>query len=194
MEADHALVQKNRGGEGRDLIQGILTQTKIITDCKHHHLQKPEAVTVTSTPDFIHQILCIQNIGQDHYPNCQYIHRKTVAKIQTLPQKNHVRLHNLHNHPIHDGEKLANVETLPQTNNVRHHNPNCDPIHGREKLTNVDTILQRSHLRDHDPIHGREKLANVERLPQRSDVRDHNIIHGIEKLTNGETLHQRSNV
>ena len=83
--------------------------TKSITDREHHHVQKPEAVTVTCTPDFIHQILCRQNIAQDHYPDRQYIHGKTVTNFQTLPHKNHVRLHNLNRHPIHDGEKLTNV-------------------------------------------------------------------------------------
>ena len=208
MKAGHSHVQKNGRGGGRDLIQGILTQTKSITDHdhiqmiqgifthtksitdhdhiqliqgiftqtksitdhKHHHIQKPEAVTVTCTPDFIHQILCRQNIVQDHYPDCQYVHGKTVTNVQTLPQKNHVRLHNLDRHPVNDREKLANVETLPKTNNVRHCNPDRDPIHSREKLTNVDTIPQRSHVRDPDPIHGREKLTNVETLPQRSNV------------------------
>ena len=133
MKAGHSHVQKNGRGGGRDhvpiiqsifthtksnsitdhdhvqLIQGIFTQTKSITDREHHHVQKPEAVTVTCTPDFIHQILCGQNITQDHYPNCPYVHRKTVTNFQTLPHKNHVRLHNLDCHPIHDGEKLANV-------------------------------------------------------------------------------------
>ena len=161
MKAGHSHVQKNGRGGGRYLIQGILTQTKnitdhdhvqmiqgifthtkSITDREHHHIQKPEAVTVTCTQDFIHQILCRQNISQDHYPDCQYVHGKTVTNIQTLPQKNHVRLHNLNRHPIHS----------------------------REKLTNIDAIPQRSHVRDHDPIHSREKLANVETLPQRSNV------------------------
>ena len=133
MKAGHSHIQKNRRGRGRDhipiiqrifthtksksitdhdhvqLIQGIFTQTKSITDRKHHHIQKPEAVTVTYTPDFIHQILCRQNIAQDHYPNCQYIHGKTVTNFQTLPHKNHVRLHNLDHHPVHDGEKLTNI-------------------------------------------------------------------------------------
>ena len=133
MKAGHCHIQKNRRGRGRDhvpmiqrifthtksksitdhdhvrLIQGIFSQTKSITDHKHHHVQKPEAVTVTCTPDFIHQILCGQNIAQDHYPNCQYIHGKTVTNFQTLPHKNHVRCHNLNRHTIYDGEKLANV-------------------------------------------------------------------------------------
>ena len=133
IKASHCHVQKNGRGGGRDhapiiqrifthtksksitdhnhlqLIQGIFTQTKSITDCEHHHVQKPEAVTVTCTPDFIHQILCRQNIAQDHYPDRQYVHRKTVTNFQTLPHKNDVRLHNLDRHPIHDGEKLTNV-------------------------------------------------------------------------------------
>ena len=62
------------------LIQGMFTQTKSITDHEHHHVQKPETVTVICTPDFIHQILCRQNIIQDHYPDCQYIHRKNCYK------------------------------------------------------------------------------------------------------------------
>ena len=131
MKASHSDVQKNGRGKGRDhipiiqrilthtksksitdhdhvqLIQGIFTQTKSITDCEHHHVQKPEAVTCT--PDFIHQILCRQNIAQDHYPDRQYVHGKTVTNFQTLSHKNHVRLHNLNRHPIHDGEKLTNV-------------------------------------------------------------------------------------
>ena len=204
MKASHSHVKKNRRGRDRDLIQGIFTHTKSITDHdhiqmiqgifkhtksitdhdhiqliqriftqtksitgrEHHHIQKPEAVTVTCTPDFIHQILCRQNIAQDHYPDCQYVHRKTVTNVQTLPQKIHVKLHNLDRHPVHDREKLANIETLPQANNVRHHDPDPDPIHSREKLTNVDTIPQRKHVGDHDPIHGREKLTNVETFPQ----------------------------
>ena len=133
MKAGHSHIQKNGRGGGRDhipiiqrifthtksksitdhdhvqLIQGIFTQTKSITDHKHHHVQKPEAVTVTCTPDFIHQILCRQNIAQDHYPDCQYVHGKTVTNFQTLPHKNHVRLHNLDHHPVHDGEKIANI-------------------------------------------------------------------------------------
>ena len=133
MKAGHSHIQKNGRGGGRDhiliiqsifthtksnsitnhdhvqLIQGIFTQTKSITDREHHHIQKPEAVTVTCTLDFIHQILCRQNITQDHYPDRQYVHGKTVTNFQTLPHKNHVRLHNLDCHPIHDGEKLANV-------------------------------------------------------------------------------------
>ena len=133
MTASHSHIQKNGKGGGRDhipiiqrifrhtksksitdhdhvqLIQGIFTQTKSSTDHEHHHIQKPEAVTVTCTPDFIHQILCRQNIAQDHYPDRQYIQGKTVTNFQTLPQKNHVRLHNLDCHPVHDREKLANI-------------------------------------------------------------------------------------
>ena len=133
MKAGHCHVQKNGRGGGRDhvpiiqrifthtksksitdhdhiqLIQGIFTETKSITDREHHHVQKPEAVTVTCTPDFIHQILCRQNITQDHYPDHQYVHGKTVTNFQTLPHKNHVRLHNLDCHPVHNGEKLANL-------------------------------------------------------------------------------------
>ena len=128
MKAGHSHIQKNGRGRGRDLIQGIFTQTKSITDhdhvqliqgiftqtksitdCEHHHIQKPEAVTVTCTPDFIHQILCRQNITQDHYADRQYIHGKTVTNVQTLPQKNHVRLHN----PNHNEEKLTNRDTSP---------------------------------------------------------------------------------
>ena len=91
------------------LIQWIFTQTKSITDQEHRHIQKPEAVTVTCTPDFIHQILCRKNIAQDHYPACQYVHGKTVTNFQTLPHKNHVRCHNLNCYTVHDREKLTNV-------------------------------------------------------------------------------------
>ena len=91
------------------LIQWIFTQTKSITDREHHHVQKPEAVTVPCTLDFILQILCRENITQDHYPTHQYVHRKTVTNFQTLPHKNHVRRHNLDRHTVHDREKLTNV-------------------------------------------------------------------------------------
>ena len=126
MEVGHFLIQRKQWGGGRgDLIQGIFTQTKSITNCEHDHIHKPEAVTITCTLESIHQILCRPTITQDHGPNCHYVHgRKTVTNILTLPQKNHVRLNYPYCHPIHEGEKLTDVDTLPQKNNVRHHNPN----------------------------------------------------------------------
>ena len=45
MEADHALIQIQGKGRGTvDLIQGMFTQIKNITD--HNHIQNPEAVAV----------------------------------------------------------------------------------------------------------------------------------------------------
>ena len=48
MKAGHTLVQIKGKGRGRgDLIQGLFTRTRSITDHKHDHIQKPESVTVT---------------------------------------------------------------------------------------------------------------------------------------------------
>ena len=89
MKASHSLIQRKGKGRGRrNLIQEIFTQRKSITYHKYNHVQKPEAVTVTCTPEVIYQILCRPNIAQDHDPNHQYIHsRKTVTNIETLPQR-----------------------------------------------------------------------------------------------------------
>ena len=78
--------------------------TKRITDREHHHVQKPEVVTVTCTLDFIHQILCRENIAQDHYPAHQYVQGKTGTNFQTLLHKNLLSPHILDRHTIHDGK------------------------------------------------------------------------------------------
>ena len=128
MKVGHSLIQRTQRGRGRgDLIQRIFTQTKSITDHEHEHIHKPEAVTVTCTPEAIHQILCRPNITQDQDPNHQYVHgRKTVTNVLTCPQKKHVRLHDPDHNYVHDREKLTNIDTLPQRNIVRHHNQ--DPV------------------------------------------------------------------
>ena len=46
MKVDHTLIQSKGKGRGTtDLLQGTFTQIKDIADCKHDHIQKPEAVT-----------------------------------------------------------------------------------------------------------------------------------------------------
>ena len=69
MNADHALLQiqeKDRGTA--DLLQGIFTQTSGIIDHKHHRLQNPKTVTVTSILEVMQWILCTPNVttDQDH--------------------------------------------------------------------------------------------------------------------------------
>ena len=148
-------------------------QTGLLDQYRDHTKCRKVRSCDTCTADFIHQILYRQNIAQDHYPNCQYIHRKTVTNVQTLPQTNNVSHPNPNHDPVHGREKLTNIETLPQRINVRDHNP----IHGREKLTNIETLSQRNNVRDHDPIHGREKLTNIVTLPQRNNLRDPDRVH-----------------
>ena len=102
IKADHALVQSEaKGGGTADLFQG-----KLITDHEHDHVQKPQAVTVTHTPEVIQGILFIANTGKDHEQD-----RDPILGLQTV----------------------TNIENLPKGNHGidYDHDPNRDPLHGR---------------------------------------------------------------
>ena len=102
IKANHALVQSEaKGGGTADLLQG-----KLITDHEHDHVQKPQAVTVTHTPEVIQGILFIANTGKDHEQD-----RDPILGLQTV----------------------TNIENLPKGNHGidYDHNPNRDPLHGR---------------------------------------------------------------
>ena len=102
IKADHALIQSEaKGGGTADLFQG-----KLITDHEHDHVQKPQAVTVTHTPEVIQGILFIANTGKDHEQD-----RDPILSLQTV----------------------TNIENLPKGNHGidYDHDPNRDPLHGR---------------------------------------------------------------
>ena len=86
----------------------------IHTNKEHYRSQTPSCSKARGSHSHIYSgfyssDIVHNNITQDHHPDHQYIHGKTVTNFQTLPHKHHVRCHNLNRHTVHDGEKLINV-------------------------------------------------------------------------------------